>query len=213
MKEVNGTIYYGTDGGKLFATKVNIAAGAVLSAFFYLFFRFFVAGAVARARGRLDSNDNRNVVLKFIADHPGSGLYDVSRGLGMNTGTARYHILVLSVNRRIVSFKPDGKHVRYFKGAFRPDERSIISLMRRDAMRRTLGALLRRPGLSNRELSRELDMLDSATARYVKELVERGIVENDPGYGERTSYFIKGEYREEIALMLERADGPAVAVP
>jgi predicted transcriptional regulator len=210
MKEVNGTIYYGTDDGKLFATKINIAAGFALTAAFYLFIRFFMAGAVARARSRLDSNENRNVVLKFIADNPGSGLYDISKGLGMNMGTVRYHLLILSINRRIAFFK-DGKHIRYFTnpGSYRPDERSIISLMRRDAVRKTLGVLIKRPGLSNRELSRELNMLDSATARYMKELVERGIVENHSNG--RTSYAIKSEYREKIAFLLERADDPAYA--
>jgi predicted transcriptional regulator len=209
MKEVNGTIYYGTDDGRLFATKVNLAAGFALTAVFYLFMRFFMAGAVTRARSRLDSNENRNVVLKFIADNPGSGLYDISKGLGLNMGTVRYHLLILNINHRIVSFRADGKHVRYFtnSGSYRPDERSIISLMRRDAMRKTLGVLLKSPGLSNRELSRELNMLDSATARYMKELVERGIVENDPNSESRTSYMIKSEYREKIAFLLERVDG------
>ena len=211
MKESNGTIYYGTDDGKLSAARVNIAAGAVLSAFFYLFIRFFLAGAVARARGRLDGNENRNIVMRFIAENPGSGLYDISKGLGMNMGTVRYHLLILGINHRIASFRPDDKHVRYFanQGAYRPDERSIISLMRRDAVRRTLGALLKNPGLSNRELSRELNMLDSATARYMKELVERGIVENNPSPEGRTSYVIRGEYREKIALLLERVDSAA----
>jgi len=215
MKESNGTIYYGTDDGRLSATKINIAAGLALTAAFYLFIRFFMAGAVARARSRLDSNENRNVVLKFIADNPGSGLYDISKGLGMNVGTARYHLLILSVNRRVASFRPDGKHIRYFtnSGSCRPDERSIISLMRRDAMKRALGVLLKNPGLSNRELSRELNMLDSATARYMKELVERGIVENDPSSQSRTSYMIRSEYREKIAFLLERVDSPACATP
>jgi hypothetical protein len=54
-------------------------------------------------------------------------------------------------------------------------------------------------------------MLDSATARYMKELVERGIVENDPNSESRTSYMIKSEYREKIAFLLERVDSPACA--
>ena len=49
MKESNGTIYYGTDDGKLSATKVSAAAGFALTAAFYLFIRFFMAGAVTRA--------------------------------------------------------------------------------------------------------------------------------------------------------------------
>ncbi len=207
MKEVNGTIYYGTDDGRLSAAKINLAAGLALTAVFYLFFRFFMAGAVTRARGRLDRNENRNGVLRFIADNPGSGLYDISKGLQMNIGTARYHLLILSINHRVVSFRADGKHIRYFtnSGSYPADEQSIISLMRRDNMRRALGALLRDPGLSNRELSRRLELGDSAMNRYMKELLERGIVENDRNAEGRTSYIIRTEYREKIAILMEKS--------
>lgn len=206
MKEVNGTIYYGTDDGKLSATKVNLAAGFALTAAFYLFIRFFMAGAVTRARGRIDSNENRNVVLKYISDNPGSGLYDISKGLHMNIGTIRYHLLILDINHRIVSFKSDGKHVRYFTngGSYKPEERSFISLMKRESMRRALCALIDTPGLSNRELSKKLNLGDSATNRYMKELVDRGIVMNDPAAEGRTAYVIRDEYRSKIAYFLGR---------
>lgn len=205
MKESNGTIYYSTDDGKLSATKVNLVAGFALTAAFYLFFRFFMAGAVARARSRLDVNENRNVVLRYIADNPGSGLYDVSKGLHMNIGTVRYHLLILSINHRIVSFKSDGKHVRYFTngGSYKPEERSLISLMKRDSMRRALHELIESPGLSNRELSKRLNLGDSAMNRYMKELVDRGIVVNDPTAEGRTAYVIKDEYRNKIAFFID----------
>jgi predicted transcriptional regulator len=79
--------------------------------------------------------------------------------------------------------------------------------MRREALRNALGALLKDPGLSNRELSVKLDMLDSATNRYMKELIERGIVENDRNSEGRTSYVIKNEYREKISVLMERLNG------
>ncbi|HTY91835.1 MAG TPA: winged helix-turn-helix transcriptional regulator [Methanocella sp.] len=204
MKEVNGTIYYGTDDGRLSATKINLAAGLVLTAAIYLFIRFFMAGAVTRARGRINGNENRNVVLKYIADNPGSGLYDISKGLRMNIGTVRYHLLILGINHRIISFKADGKHVRYFTngGSYKPEERYLISLMKRESMRRALCALAENPGMSNRELSKKLNLGDSATNRYMRELMDRGIVTNDPAAEGRTSYFIKDEYRYKISAFI-----------
>src|SRR5271157_56634 len=211
MKVANGTVYYGTDDGKLSATRVNLAAGFALTAAFYLFFRFLMAGAITRARGRVDGNENRNFVLKFIVDNPGSSLYDISRGLHINLGTVRYHLLILGVNHRVVSFRSDGKHVRYFtnSGSYKAEEQSLISLMRRDAIRKALLVLLKNPGLSNRELSLELNMLDSATNRYMKELIERGIVENDGNAEGRTSYVITNEYRDRITVLMERLNGPS----
>ena len=83
----------------------------------------------------------------------------------------------------------------------------MISQLRREAVRKTLFAFLKTPGLSNRELFLELNMGDSAVNRYVKELMERGIVEN--AHDERrTSYAIKNEYREMIAVPMKPVLGP-----
>lgn len=206
MKEANGTIYYGTDDGKLSATKVSAAAGFVITAAFYLFIRFFLAGAVTRARSRINSNENRRNVLQFIVEQPGASLYEISRGLKMNVGTIRYHLLILSLNHRIVSYKADQKSIRYFtnSGSFRDEEQFIISLLRRDAIGKMIPLLMANPGLSNRELSRALDMQDSATNRYMKELLAGGIVDREQKTDGRTAYAIRAEYRAPIARAMQR---------
>ena len=98
----NSTIYYSTGDGKIFGTSVNmmVTGFAILGAL-AIFFKFFVFGTVSRARDRLDKNDNRNLVLAFIAGNPGVTAVDISRDLHLNVGTVRYHLLILGINHKI----------------------------------------------------------------------------------------------------------------
>lgn len=144
MKTNNGTIYFGTNEGDIYVTTQNAAVGMALTVALYLFIRFFIVGAVARARGRIDSNKNRNTVLKFIAENPGVSLYDISKRLSINMGTVRYHLMILSINHRIISYRPDEKYIRYFTnaGSYTKEQQFIISLIRRDSIKKVLAKLL-----------------------------------------------------------------------
>lgn len=198
MEERNGTIIYGTGDGKVSAAVVDMAAGAALLAAFYLFLRFFAAGTVARARSRIDKNEKRNSILKFIVDNPGSTLRDIARGTGVNLGTVRYHVFILGLNHRIVSFAADDKHVRYFtnSGTYSKEEQLVISLMRRESMGRILTLLMEKPGLTNIEISSALGIQESAVSRYMKELSGKGVVSR-PQSG--LAYSIKNDYMNAIA--------------
>lgn len=201
----NSTIFYGTRNGKVISGDA-FAGGLAALAILYVFMHFFMAGTISRARSRLGLNANRNSVLKFIADNPGSTMSEISRGIRMNLGTVRYHLLILGVNHRIVANRPDGKSIRYFTntGSYDDDEQSIVSLMRRDPMRKILELLVEKPRISNRELSRALDMQESAASRCMKELLEKGVIVRDDTSDGRYSYSIKNEYKERVAFAMER---------
>jgi predicted transcriptional regulator len=206
MEAINGTIFYGTNNGRMSAARIDAAAGFALTAAFYLFIRFFLVGAVTRARGRINSNKNRNTVLRFIAENPGISLYDISKDLNMNMGTVRYHLMILGINHRITSYKADDKYVRYFTnaGSYTAEQQFIVSLIRRDGIRKVLGKLLENPGLSNLELAEELGMQDTSTMRYTKELLNKGILIKDRTQAGKLIYTIKNEYVEQVALAMDR---------
>jgi predicted transcriptional regulator len=194
----NSTIYYSMDNGRIGGTTLNIAAGAIIATFAYLFIRFFAVGTVTRARSRIDKNENRNGVLQYIGDNPGSTLRDIARGAGVNLGTVRYHVFILSLNHRIVSYAADDKHVRYFtnSGVYSKDEQLVISLMRRDRMGRILTLLKEKPGLTNIEISTALGIQESAVSRCMKELSEKGIVSRPSG---ELKYSIKNDYVNAVS--------------
>ena len=205
MYEKGGTVYYSTGSGRMGAASVDIAKGLAMAAALYILIRFIAVGAISRARGAVSKNDNRNAVLKYIVEHPGSTMYEVARSLGLNKGTVRYHLFILSVNHRIASHKADRKFVRYFPnaGSYSKDEQQLMSLLRRDTIRRVMEALLKKPGLSNVQLSAELNVPESAMSKHMKELCTKGIVDKRQLAG-GVSYCIRDDIRNSIVKALER---------
>jgi predicted transcriptional regulator len=205
MYEKDGTIYYSTGSGRLAAAQVDIVTVLAIAAGLYIFIRFFIVGAISRARGIINQNDNRNAILRYISENPGSTMYEVSRSLGLNKGTVRYHLFILGLNHRIESQKADKKFVRYFpnSNSYSDEEQRLMALLRRESIRRVMEALMRRPGLSNVELSRELGMPESAMCKHMKELCSKGIVDKRSAHG-GVSYRIKEELRDPIARALNR---------
>jgi len=207
MAANNSTIYYGTGNGGLSATSAGVATGLAILASAFLFFRFFLFGAVSRARDRLEHNENRNLVLEQIRESPGGTMYDTARALGMNIGTLRYHLLILGVNHKVATHR-DGKFVRFFSpsSAYSQDEREIISLLRREPVRRLVSVLRERPGISNAELAAALGLSEPAISNYMKELSVKGIVAKEAAADGRISYAIQDEHADRIAATLQRSE-------
>ncbi len=168
--------------------------------------RFFILGTVARAKTNIESNRNRNDLLKFINENPGVTAVDISRELKMNLGTIRYHLFILTANHKIVPHKEDGKFLRYFRnsGAYTPQERSWISLMRREPIRHVLESLERQPEQSIQQLAQELDMSQTAVHNHISELSARGIVDRAQGEDRGYAYAIKDEYRPFIMKTMQK---------
>ncbi|WP_174589704.1 winged helix-turn-helix transcriptional regulator [Methanocella conradii] len=206
MHEKDGAIYYSTGSGRLAAAQVDIVTGLAIAAAMYLFTRFIMVGAISRARGVINKNDNRNAILKYIVENPGSTMYEISRSLGLNKGTVRYHLFILGINHRIAVQRADKKFVRYFpnSNSYSEEEQMLMALLRRESIRRVMEALMKRPGLSNVELSRELDLPESAMSKHMKELCSRGIVDKRRMPG-GISYHIKEEFRGLIARALDQS--------
>jgi predicted transcriptional regulator len=202
----NSTIYYSTADGKIFGTRVDMAVGGIaLLASLAIFFKFFVFGTVSRARDRLDKNDNRNMVLSYIGANPGVTAVDIARDMHLNVGTVRYHLLILSINHKIVEHKDD-KYLRYFtnSNSYSLAERAIISLMKREPMWRVLNVLAEKPGLSNVEISKELSISTGAASRHMNELLSKGIVDKLPQGDRGYAYSIKGDYKEYVTRVMDR---------
>jgi predicted transcriptional regulator len=207
MAPGNNTVYYDIFnrgiGGK---TAGTVAAGVALSAIAYVFIKFFAFGTVARARTRLDSNENRNRVLRYIVDHPGVTAVDIVREADMNMGTIRYHLLILALNHKIVTHRDNSKFLRYFKnsGAYTAAEKDLLSLMRRKPMLKILNVLLEKQRLSGPDIAKELNISNTAVNRHVAELYEKGIVEKHPAIEKGYEYTIKAERYQSVKDFLNR---------
>ncbi len=197
----NGTVFFATgDGIKTVA--IGAVAGLALLGGIAIAIKLFLFGTVARGRSRLDKNENRNLVIAYIKEHPGSTQYEISRGMQMNMGTVRYHLFILGMNHKIATFN-DGKFVRYFPNSnfYSKEEQQIISLMRRDATGRIIKALSSNPGLTNIELCERLGQPESAISKLLKELCSKDIVRKVKTSDDRLKYSLKEELSPTISKM------------
>ncbi len=201
MAANNSTLYYGTQTGGIAA--VALAAGVTVVAAALLFLHFFGAATVSRARSRLEQNENRLAILQLVKERPGSTMYEISRELNMNLGTMRYHLLILGINHKIREHK-DGKYVRFFPGSqvFTDIELEVMSLLRREPIRRLMGVLCEKPGISNSEIACALGISESAVSNYMRELSTKGLVTKEVTAAGRVAYMIRKEHAEKIENVL-----------
>jgi len=197
----NSTIYYGTNGGGITFSTIDVVAGLAIAGSILLFFKFFLLGSVTRARSKIDKNDNRNRVYLFIAEHPGSTLYEMAKEMKMNIGTLRYHLMILGLNHRIVSYNDDSKFVRYFTNSntYSKDDQMVISLIHREPVARILKAILEKGEITNSELCIMLGLPESAASKYLAELSRKGILIKTPELSARASYSIKPEHLDRVS--------------
>ncbi|MDI6897236.1 winged helix-turn-helix transcriptional regulator [Methanocella conradii] len=197
----NGTVYY-VSGGRVLVIGMGAVAGFAFSALVYLFLRFICVGTVARAKARMSKNGNRDRIMDFISRNPGSSLYEIVRGTGINLGTARYHLSILGMSHKIVASRIDGKYVRYFTNSdsYSEEAQLIFSLMRRKVTGGMLRLILEKPGISNAEAARELGIKESVVCRCMKELSDKGVIDKGPDGG----YFVKEAKREQVAAAMRR---------
>ncbi len=197
---INNTLYYSTNDGRIGGGGVSLITGIAITAVAYLIFRLFVFGTISRARSRIDQNENRVQMLQYVIDHPGASAVDISRDLKMNSGTIRYHLFVLTMNHKVVTYQDGDKYLRYFKnsGTFTAEERTFLSITRREPIRKTLKILDRKPGLSSQELADELGISNTATHRHISLLLEKGVVDREMGKDKGYVYTIREEYRLHV---------------
>ena len=200
----NTTIYYSLDNGRIGGSSANIAAGIAIAAVIYMFLRFFMLGTVARARSKLEENKNRRSLFQYIVDHPGVTAADMAKEIGMNMGTLRYHLLILSLNHKIVLHRDNGKFLRYFKnsGAYTDSEKVLLSTIRRKPLHKIVSALIEKQRLSGPELARELNISEKSIYRHIAELQEKDILEKIPGTDRNVVYSIKTERLDQIKKLM-----------
>lgn len=206
MAAGNSTIYYSLDNGRIGGSGVNVVAGIAVAAIVYMFLRFFMLGTVTRARKQLDGNRNRRSLFQYIVEHPGVTAADMAKDLGINMGTIRYHLFILSLNHRVVIHRDNSKFLRYFKnsGAYTDSEKVLVSMIRRKPLQKIVHVLIEKEKLSGPDLAKELNISDKAIYRHIAELQEKDIIEKFQGNDRNIVYSIKVERLDQIKQLMSR---------
>jgi predicted transcriptional regulator len=121
-------------------------------------------------------NKNRTAMLEYIGNNPGCTLADLLKNTEINRGTARYHIYLLLIERKVVR-KKDGKLSYLFtNGGTHLERKQVYGYMMNPAKREILDTILNTPGISNKEIAKRLHIDRSTVYWHLRQLLEAEMV-------------------------------------
>ena len=121
-------------------------------------------------------NKNRTLLLEYIGTHPGCTIADLSKYTGINRGTARYHLYLLLIERKVVQ-KKDKKLSYLFANGGRPLERKLMyGYIMNPAKSEILNLILNRPGISNKEIAEHLHLKRNTVHWHLQQFLDEKMV-------------------------------------
>jgi predicted transcriptional regulator len=156
---------------------------------------------------------SRRRIFECVTTHPGAHLRDVARRCTMPLGTSLYHLDYLESAGLIVS-RRDGRYKRYFaSNAVGRREKEVLSLLRHDAPRRLVEALLARGASTQRELCDAVGVSRSTVSFHLNRLVVDQVVVRTPRRPESTYEVADTTFTRELLARfsdsLKSASSPA----
>nr|WP_320160776.1 winged helix-turn-helix transcriptional regulator [uncultured Methanoregula sp.] len=145
-----------------------------------LFFFLKLMAALGYRRAERDAilkNRNRQKIYDSIAANPGIKFHALERLSGMKEGTLKYHLLVLSARRRIVSYG-SGVSLRYFEnnGRYSELEKKVFLHLQNPTTRRILEILATSPEFSRKDIARIMGIAGPSITWHTKRLSGDGII-------------------------------------
>jgi predicted transcriptional regulator len=140
----------------------------------------------------------RKHIYTFIKACPGICSSEIASDMDLNRETLRYHLNVLETQNLIEAHNDCGK-VRYFQNnsTYGEEEKLVISILQNEMTRKIIFEILREEYNTNGELARTTGMSKSAITRYIKQLKELDLIEENK-VGRSTIYNINPIYRNTI---------------
>lgn len=121
-------------------------------------------------------NKNRTLLLEYIGTHPGCTIADLSKNTGINRGTARYHLYLLLIERKVVQ-KKDGKLSYLFANGRRPlEKKRVYGYIMNPAKSEILNLILNRPGISNKEIAEHLRLKRNTVHWHLQQFLDEKMV-------------------------------------
>ncbi|HLC37086.1 MAG TPA: winged helix-turn-helix transcriptional regulator [archaeon] len=122
--------------------------------------------------------DVRKKIYNEIEKAPGLHFREIQRRAGLATGAMQYHLEYLT-KRHIIKIEKDGKFVRYFavRGPQLGEDTKLMSLLRKETVRKILIFLLTKKRANNLTISRKLALSPSSVSWQVEKLLAQGVLE------------------------------------
>jgi len=161
-------------------------------------FIFIILGFRAADHPSTVGTLKRKYIYAFIKACPGTCISEIESDINMSRGTLRYHLDILEAENMIETHSNCGK-IRYFQNnsTYSEEEKMVISVLQNEMTRKIILKILKEECNTNGDLAREVGVSKSAITRYMKQLNESGLI-NENKLGKSTIYSINPVYRDEI---------------
>lgn len=143
-------------------------------------------------------NENRNAVYTCIRENPGIRMRPLSRVVGMNIGTVRYHVNLLCRMGKVVS-EQDGRGITYYINSdFFPDlEKKVTGYLYESPKGRIINLILQHPGCTRKDIASGLIMSGPNVTRHTRSLIREGIIRSNKS-GRYVRYYLSPDLEEHV---------------
>ena len=121
-------------------------------------------------------NKNRTLLLDYIGTHPGCTIADVSKNTGINRGTARYHLYLLRLERKIVQKKFGKLSYLFTNGGTSLEKKQVYGYIMNPAKREILDVIREQPGISNKEIAERLLLKRNTVHWHLQQFLNENMV-------------------------------------
>jgi DNA-binding transcriptional ArsR family regulator len=150
--------------------------------------------------------DTRRRIFAVVVATPGLGSREIQRRTGMAWGETTYHLDRL-VTAGLVHREQGGHQDFYFAATVPLGDRTLLRLIRSEAPRRILSALLTHPGLTVPELEEQTRLSPGRLSIHLRRFLETGLV--SAGRKERFRTFAIVDRERVIRLLIAYRAGLA----
>lgn len=122
-------------------------------------------------------NENRQKIFETVKANPGVKFNALERLTGIKEGTLKYHLLILGIKRKIVSFGK-ASSMRYFEnnGRYSELEKKVYLHLQNPTTRRILEILATSPEVSRKEIAEAVGIAGPSISWHTKRLSGDGII-------------------------------------
>lgn len=143
-------------------------------------------------------NETRYAVYTCILENPGVRMRSLSRTLGVNIGTLRYHVVVLCRMGRIVAEQNTGGMRYYVSTNTCSDlEKKLAGYLNEHPKIRMINLILQHPGIVRKGIASRLIMSGPNVTWHMRSLTREGIVRSERD-GRNVRYYLCPDVEEYI---------------
>ncbi|MDW5549700.1 winged helix-turn-helix transcriptional regulator [Methanosarcina sp.] len=161
-------------------------------------FIFIILGFRAADHPSTVGTLKRKYIYTFIKTCPGTCISEIESNMSLSRGSLRYHLSILEAENMIEAHN-DCRKIRYFQNnsTYSEEEKRVISVLQNEMTRKIVLKILKEECSTNGDLARTTGVSKSAITRYMKQLNESGLI-NENKMGKSTIYSINPVYRDAI---------------